>query len=99
MAGLDDGDLGIVGNNETRHAADGCKGARVGGDPIAERLCPVDDYRHRVAGVVHEQLVAAHMGLAHRERELGFPASVQLAEAGVAVALRIVLDVLVPEDR
>src|SRR5947208_1147677 len=39
------------------------------------------------------------MGLAHRDRELGFPASVQLAEAGVAVAVRIALDVLVPEDR
>jgi hypothetical protein len=51
----------------------------------------------RVAGVIDE--VAAHVGLPHRERELGFPTSVQLAEAGVAVALRIVLDVLVPEDR
>src|SRR5947199_5335300 len=39
------------------------------------------------------------MGLAHRDRELGFPASVQLAEAGIAVALRMALDVLVPEDR
>ena len=30
QAGLDDGDLGVVGNNETWHPADGCKGARVG---------------------------------------------------------------------
>jgi hypothetical protein len=28
---------------------------------------PVDDYRHRVAGVIDEQLVAAHMALAHRD--------------------------------
>ena len=95
QAGLDDSDPGVVGNDETRHAADGCKGARVGTDPIAERLCPgrldigearrahhcdedlrlahlagqpVDDHRHRVAGVIDEQLVAAHVGLAHGDR-------------------------------
>jgi hypothetical protein len=60
---------------------------------------PVDDHRHRVAGVVDEQLVATHVGLAHRDRELAFPASVQLAEARVAVALRIARDVLIPENR
>jgi hypothetical protein len=126
QAGLDDGDLGVVGNDETWHAADGCKGARVGADPIAKRLRPgrldvaeargahdrdedlrlthlasqpVDDHRHRVASVIDEQLVATHVGLAHRDRELAFPDSVQLAEAGVAVALRIARDVLVPQDR
>ena len=60
---------------------------------------PVDDHRHRVAGVIDEQLVAAHMGLAHRDRELAFPDAVQLAEARVAVAVRIARDVLVPQDR
>src|ERR1700730_15205501 len=59
----------------------------------------VDDHRDGVAGVIDEQFVTSHMGLAHRNRELAFPASVQLAEAGVAVALRIALNVLVPEDR
>jgi hypothetical protein len=81
QAGLDDGDLGVVGNDETRHAADGGTGARVGADPITERLRPgrldigeargaqhrdedlrlahlaghpVDDHRHRVAGIVDE---------------------------------------------
>jgi hypothetical protein len=125
QTGLDDGDLGVIGNDETRHAA-GCKGARVGTNPIAKRLrpgrldvgevrgahdrdedlClahlagpPVDDHRYRVAGVINEQLVATHVGLAHRDRELGFPASVQLAEAGIAVALRVAGGVLVPEDR
>ena len=37
---------------------------------------PVDDHRHRVAGVIDEQLVAAHMGLAHRDRELAFLANI-----------------------
>jgi len=39
------------------------------------------------------------MGLAHGDRELRFPAPVEFAEARVAVALRIALDVLVPQDR
>src|SRR5436190_11338349 len=39
------------------------------------------------------------MGLAHRNREFAFPASVQLAEAGVPVAVRIAFDVLCPGDR
>src|SRR5205823_1173915 len=126
QAGLDDGDFGVVGNDETRHSANCRKGARVCSDPIAKRLRPdrfdvgevgrahdrdedlrlvhltgqpVDDHRHGVAGVIDEQLVATHMDLAHRDRELVFPASEELAEAGVAVALRIARDVLVPEDR
>jgi hypothetical protein len=48
---------------------------------------PINDHRRRVAGVINEQLVAAHVGLVHRDRELGFPDPVQLAEAGVAGAL------------
>jgi hypothetical protein len=42
---------------------------------------PVDDHRYGVAGVIDEQLVAAHMGLAHRDRELRLEAPVQFAEA------------------
>ena len=60
---------------------------------------PVDDHRYGVAGVINEQFVATHVGLAHRNRELALPASVQLAEARVTVALRIALNVFVPEDR
>jgi hypothetical protein len=126
QARLDDGNLGVVGDDEARHAADGGKRAGVGANPIAERLRPgrldvgeargahhrdedlrlthlagqpVDDHRHRVASVVDEQLVAAHVGLAHRDRELAFPDAVQLAEARVAEALRMAHDVFVPEDR
>jgi hypothetical protein len=34
QARLDDGDFGVVGNDETGHAADGGQRARVGADPI-----------------------------------------------------------------
>jgi hypothetical protein len=30
---------------------------------------PIDDHRHRVAGVIDKQLVAAGMGLPHRHRQ------------------------------
>ena len=39
-AGSDDGNLGVVGNDEARYPANSCKGARVGADPMAERLRP-----------------------------------------------------------
>ena len=39
-AGSDDGNLGVVGNDEARYPSNSCKGARVGADPIAERLRP-----------------------------------------------------------
>jgi hypothetical protein len=39
------------------------------------------------------------VGLAHRDRELACPDPIELAEARIAVALRIAHDVLVPEDR
>jgi hypothetical protein len=42
---------------------------------------PVDDHRHGVAGVIDKQLVATDMGLAHGDRQFGFPTAVKLAEA------------------
>ena len=59
---------------------------------------PVDDHRHGVAGVVHEHLVAAQVGLAHGHRQARLPATVELAEADVAIAVRLGVDVLVPQD-
>jgi len=41
---------------------------------------PIDDHRYGVAGVIDEQLVAAHMGLAHGDRKPGLPAAIQFAE-------------------
>src|SRR6266851_919253 len=59
---------------------------------------PVDDHRHRVAGVIDKQLVAAGMGLPHRNRDPGGPAPVQLAEPRIAIPVGMPLDVLVPKD-
>src|SRR5260370_20247711 len=39
------------------------------------------------------------MGLAHRDRELAFPGPVEFAEAGIAIPVRLLLDILVPQDR
>ena len=60
---------------------------------------PVDDHRHRVAGVIDKQLVAADVGLPHRDRQPRRPAAVQLAEARIAIPLGAALDVLVPQHR
>ena len=60
---------------------------------------PVHDDRHRVAGIVHEQLLARGMGLAHDHRQLGGEGPVELTKAAVAQAIRLLGDVLLPEDR
>src|SRR5208282_79054 len=60
---------------------------------------PVDDDWHRVARVIHEQLLARSMGLAHNHRKLGGEAPIQLAEPAIAEAVRLLGDILLPEDR
>jgi hypothetical protein len=60
---------------------------------------PVDDHRHRVAGVIDKQLVAADVSLPHRDRQSRRPTAVQLAEARIAIPLGTALDVLVPQHR
>lgn len=52
-----------------------------------------------VPGIIDEQLVTADVALTHRHRQPTFPAAVELAEARVAVAVRVALDVLIPQDR
>lgn len=59
---------------------------------------PVDDDRHRVAGIIDEQLVAARMLLPHRHRQLHRPAAVKVTIPAVAIAIRITADILVPEN-
>jgi hypothetical protein len=70
-------------------------------DPGRPRLArqPVHHHRHLVPGVIDEEFFAAGMRLAHRDRELALPATVQFAEPGISVALRFLSDVLVPQDR
>ena len=124
-AGLDHGDLGVVGHQQLRHPADRLESAGMGADPIPERLGParlgvgevggaqdgdkdlrrpglagqpVDDHRHRVAGVIDKQFVAAGMGLPHCDRDARRPPAVQLAKPRVAIAVAMPLDVLVPQD-
>jgi len=60
---------------------------------------PVDDDRHRVARVIHEQLLPGGVGLAHDHRQLGCEGPVQRAEARIAQAIRLLGDVLLPQDR
>jgi len=67
-----------------------------GTDPTGE---PVYDHRHRVAGVIDKQLVAADVGLPHRDRQPRRPTAVQLAEARIAIPFGATLDVLVPQHR
>src|SRR5262249_15973659 len=46
---------------------------------------PINDHRHRVAGVIDKQLVAADVSLPHRHRQPRRPTAGQLAEAGIAI--------------
>jgi len=57
----------------------------------------IDD-RHRVAGPVDEQLVAGHVRLPHDRRQTLPPFTVKLAEARVAVAVRALAAMLLPQD-
>ena len=58
----------------------------------------IDDHWYRVAGIIDKQLVAAGMGLPHRDRDPRCPAPVQLTEPRVAIPVGALLDVLVPQD-
>jgi hypothetical protein len=56
------------------------------------------DDRRLLAGVVDEQLRAGAVDLAHREPTAGEPAAVDLAELGVAVAVRMLLEIFQMEQ-
>ncbi len=57
------------------------------------------DHRHRLPGVVDEQLLAGAVVLAHHQVELPGPGPVLLAEPAVLQALGVALLVLLPEQR
>ena len=54
--------------------------------------------RQLLAGVVHEDLVAGHVLLAHGGRQPPLEAAEQVAEAAVAIAARLDRPVLLPEQ-
>ncbi len=57
------------------------------------------EHRHGVAGVVDEQLLAGDMGLAHRRADAAPPRDVEVAEPAVAVAVRMLGAVFLPEQQ
>src|SRR5499427_5194208 len=57
------------------------------------------DHRHAISRVVDEQLVAAGVALAHRHRQPACPIPVELTESRIPIALGILFDVLVPQNR
>lgn len=67
------------------------------GAPLAGE--PVDHHGHAVACIVNEQLVAGRVRLAHCHRQTAFPATVELAEARIAIPAGLARDVLLPQDR
>jgi len=56
------------------------------------------DYRNRVAGKIHEQLLARHVRLAHGRRHAAAPRTVEIAEPAVAVAVRMLRAILLPQQ-
>src|SRR5258708_40278751 len=71
------------------------RGAQRGDEQLDREHFPgggVDD-RRLLPGVVDEQLGAGPMDLAHRQPPALSPASVDLAELGVAVAVRVLLEI------
>jgi hypothetical protein len=59
---------------------------------------PVDEHRNGVAGIIDEQLLAAHMALAHGDGELRLEILIQLTVPRIPIALRVTRDVLLPEN-
>ncbi len=56
------------------------------------------DHRNRVAGKIHEQLLARHVRLAHRRRHAAAPLTVEIAEPTIAVAVRMFRAILLPQQ-
>ena len=63
------------------------------------RPCRGVEYRHRVARKVDEQLLGGPMRLAHGRRDGFAPTAVELAEPAVAVAVRVLGPVLLPQQQ
>lgn len=83
-----------LGVSEVRRAECGDENARLM-DLAGRRIDDPD----RVARPVDEQLLAGEMRLPHRRRDRSPPRVVQLAEARVAVAVRLLGQILLPQQR
>lgn len=76
------------------------KGIAGGAEHCDEHLCLADlaaaplDHRHRLPGVIDEQLLADTVLLTHRHVQLALPGSVVIAEPAVLEALRLAQAVL-----
>ena len=55
-------------------------------------------HRHRVAGIIDEQLLPGRMRLPHRRRDRFAPFAIEIAEAAVTVAVRLLRAVLLPQQ-
>src|SRR6266571_4878916 len=60
-----------------------------------------DGIKHRdgIAGPIDEQLLARHMRLAHRRRDALAPLDIEVTEPTVAVAVRVLRSVFLPEQQ
>ena len=56
------------------------------------------DHLDRLSGIIDEKPFAGGMGLPHSRRQAALPLPIELAEPRVAVALRLALAVLLPEQ-
>src|SRR5216684_3322191 len=67
-------------------------GAYLPGEPV--------EYRHGIAGEVHEQLFSGRVGLPHGRRDPVAPFDVEVAETAVAVAVvGMVAAIFLPQQR
>ena len=56
------------------------------------------EYRHRVAGIIDEQLFPGRVRLTHRRRDGLAPFAIEIAEAAVTVTVRLLRAVLLPQQ-
>src|SRR5262245_27955958 len=71
--------------------------AKMDPSPAAINSEPIDD-RNRLAGVIDEHLLSGAMVLAQNQVQAFGPFAVELAQTAVAVPVRMLLFVLLPEQ-
>ena len=74
-----------------QHRDEDLGGTHLPGEPV--------EHRHGIAGEVHEQLLAGHVGLPHGRRDAVAPFDVEVAEPAVAVAVGMMAAIFLPQQR